>query len=127
MSTIYTPTDIISAIKAGNPIPTLFPESRDRNDTSIPEPVERRWFEGMTIKGFARSGRTIRIRSAILGEDVLLAADNAVVDRTDLIVYRAQELRYLTKDTPEDLRLYHEVKRHFLDVTVREEPTDERS
>ena len=51
---------------------------------------------GMSMSDFATAGLMVRVRSAVLGEDVIFASDNAEVG-TDpgLPVYRANELSRL--------------------------------
>ena len=66
---------------------------------------------GVTLADFATSGRVLTIRSAILGCDVLFAADNALVHNPrNLVVYRASELTLLGGYDSEALRLLHEIK-----------------
>jgi len=68
--------------------------------------------EGMALTEFARSGRSLRIRSHLFdGEMVLLAADNAVIpSENELVVYRAFEMVGLLGQ-PEQLRKLHMVKK----------------
>lgn len=71
---------------------------------------------GMTIRQFATSAKVVRIRSAVLGCDVIFAADNADPDEagaSGLPIYRARELRELIGVVPAYLRLIHETKSVF--------------
>jgi len=54
-----------------------------------------------------------RVRSRVLGEDVLWAADDAEVPDTDLVVYRASELAALDGLDPDALRKIHDVKKEL--------------
>ena len=55
-----------------------------------------------------------QVRSQVLGEDVLFAADDAQIppDNT-LVVYRESELRQLVGRSPEEIRRIHMVKKAF--------------
>ena len=79
-----------------------------------------------TVAAFARSGRRLVIRSAVLGEPVILAADDADLDSEmgtrwrrgrglppGTPVYRAREMPALLGLSPAGLRLVHEVKTTF--------------
>jgi hypothetical protein len=68
--------------------------------------------EEMGLTEFARSGRSLRIRSRLFdGEVVLLLADNAAVPiESELVVYRAFEMVGLLGQ-PEQLRKLHMVKK----------------
>ena len=68
---------------------------------------------GMRLSAFARSGEWLRIRSRLLGEDVILAADNATGLPPGVPVYRADELRFLIGLDPEGLRAVHRIKSIF--------------
>ena len=63
--------------------------------------IEKSWqipacIEDMPLADFAASGLIRKVKSKALGETVLWAADNAEVDLgTDLVVYRACELKEL--------------------------------
>jgi hypothetical protein len=75
--------------------------------------------EGLTVEAFFGSGRTLRIYSRVLNEEVLLAADNAAVSPSETrTVYRASELPELLGITPDGLRLLHEVKTVFPDAVI---------
>ena len=57
-------------------------------------------------------GKTARVHSRVLCEDVLFAADVAEIPLDNhLVVYREAELRELVGKTPEQLRKIHEVKK----------------
>ena len=66
---------------------------------------------GMSMSDFATAGLVVRVRSAVLGEEVIFASDNAEL-ATDpgLPVYRANELSRLLA-AKEDLRLLHSAKK----------------
>lgn len=69
---------------------------------------------GMKLSEFATSGRQLKIRSGVLGEDIIFAADNANVHNPrGLTVYRAAELGLLQGYDHENLRLIHETKQVF--------------
>ena len=76
----------------------------------LPTPVG-----GMHLSEFATARRVIRVRSAVLGDDVFLASDNADLSHllAGAVAYRARELALLVGETPDGLRLVHETKRHF--------------
>ena len=68
----------------------------------------------MPLSEFAEARRVVRVVSSVLGEVVIFASDNAVVDPGEsLVVYRAVELRELIGLSEEDLKTVHEVKRVF--------------
>lgn len=68
----------------------------------------------MPLSEFAEAGRVVRVFSSVLGEVVILASDDAVIDPDEsLVVYRAAELRELIGLNSEDLRTVYEVKRVF--------------
>jgi len=79
---------------------------------------------GMTIREFAGSGRTLRIRSSILDEVVAFAADNADISGLlpDTVVYSASELFELCRPgdavDSELLRLIHSTKKVFIDARI---------
>ena len=70
----------------------------------------------MTLAEFARSGRTVRVRSRLLGEDIWWVANktlkDAVPDPT-LVVYTAAELRLMVRVTPQELINIHRIKKTF--------------
>ncbi len=72
----------------------------------------------MTLAQFADSGRTVRLYSDALGEEVLFAADNALLPAAGTSpVYRARELAVIWGEgngmSAEGLCLLHEVKTRF--------------
>ena len=70
--------------------------------------------EAMRLSEFAVSGRVQEVKSRVLDELVLLAADNAVLPQNNhLVVYRACELTGLVGRPPETLRAMHAVKKHL--------------
>ena len=77
--------------------------------SSIPE------IGGMTLDEFRDSRRWSRVDAALLGEQIVIAADN--VPAADLppgvVVYRARELARLDGAAPDVVRLAHDVKRIF--------------
>lgn len=100
------PVDVRESIAIANDI-------NDRNDQrstrgALPD--------GMTIREFAMSGKVIRIRSEVLGCDVVFAADNADPQKAGaagLPIYWARELRELIGVEPRHLQLIHETKSVF--------------
>ena len=69
----------------------------------------------MRLDDFAGAGLVVTINSEVLGERVIFASDNALLDPGELRpVYRAHELRALLglRD-PGELRRIHEVKKTF--------------
>lgn len=65
----------------------------------------------MPLEEFARAGLAVEVCSEVLGEVVLLASDNALLDPSERRpVYRAAELRELLGLSPSDLRQVHRVK-----------------
>ena len=68
--------------------------------------------EGMRLAEFAGSGLVRTVRSRVLDEHVLFAADTAVLPQNNrLVVYRAYELTELVGLPPEQLRAIHAVKK----------------
>ena len=66
-----------------------------------------------------------RVRSKVLGEDVLWAADDAEIPEDNtLVVYRERELRQLEGRLPEELQAIHRCKRG-LDMELVEPGEDE--
>jgi hypothetical protein len=67
--------------------------------------------EDWSLSESARSGRHLRINSRVLGETILLLADNGQEpEGNNLTVYHASEARQLFGTPPEELRKVHEVK-----------------
>lgn len=68
----------------------------------------------MRLSEFARARLVVTVHSAVLGEVVVFASDNAVLDPGEQrVVYRAAELRELLGLSAKDLRAVHGVKRTF--------------
>lgn len=71
----------------------------------------------MPLSEFAEARLVVEVSSRVLGETVVFASDNAVLDPGERrTVYRAAELRALTDLAsldPEELRQIHRVKRTF--------------
>lgn len=68
----------------------------------------------MPLSDFALAGLVVEVRSEILGEVVVLASDNALLDPGERrTVYRARELAELVGLGAADLRRLHGVKRVF--------------
>ena len=68
--------------------------------------------EEMPLAEFASSGLVKKVKSKVLGETVIWAADNAQVPpETDQVIYRASELKELVGVPPEQLRKIHLLKK----------------
>lgn len=68
----------------------------------------------MPLSEFAEAGLVVEVRSEVLGEVVIFASDNAVVDPGERrVVYWAAELRTLLGVGGDDLRRLHAAKRAF--------------
>jgi hypothetical protein len=68
----------------------------------------------MSLTEFAVAGRVVGVVPQVLGEPVVFASDNAIVDPGERrVVYRAAELRALVGLGPADLRCLHRVKKIF--------------
>ena len=68
--------------------------------------------EEMPLEDFASSGLVKEVKSKVLGETVIWAADNAQVPpETDQVIYRASELKELVGVPPEQLRKIHMLKK----------------
>ncbi len=68
----------------------------------------------MAMSDFATAGLVVRVRSALFGEEVIFASDNAeIAPDLGLPVYRARELSRLLAST-DDLRQLHATKREGL-------------
>ena len=77
-----------------------------------PEGLPAPSIENMRLSEFAGSGLVREVRSRVLDEHVLFAADNAVLPQNNrLVVYRARELIELVGLPPEQLRAIHAVKK----------------
>ena len=68
----------------------------------------------MPLSEFARARLVASVWSEVLGEEVVLASDNAVLDPGERRpVYRASEALKLLGLSPRDLRQVHAVKQTF--------------
>ena len=68
----------------------------------------------MSLAEFAVAGRVVGVVPQVLGEPVVFASDNAIVDPGERrVVYRAAELQELLGLRPADLRSLHNVKKIF--------------
>jgi hypothetical protein len=68
----------------------------------------------MRLSEFASARLVVEVRSDVLGEVVIFASDNAIVDPGERrVVYRAAELRDLLRIQPEGLRQIHRMKQLF--------------
>ena len=69
----------------------------------------------MSLREFARAALVVVVWSEVLGERVVLASDNAIIDPGERrgVVYRAEELQELLACPAEELRTIHTVKRIF--------------
>lgn len=81
-------------------------------------PVEGPEIAAMRLSDFARAGLIARVRSNVLGSEVLFVSDNVpetALEGTDLPVYRAAELRKLAilRPPPRTLQVVHDVKTIF--------------
>ena len=75
----------------------------------------------MPLSQFAQSGICREVKSTVLGESFLMAADNAEVPAdTPLVVYRAAELQLLLGATPEKLQAVHQLKKAFDGEVMKE-------
>jgi hypothetical protein len=78
--------------------------------------------EDWSLARFATSGQYRRINSKVLGEIIILAADNAEVpDFGNTVVYRAAEARLLVGKSPEEIRAFHKVKVYFDGIIEKRE------
>lgn len=68
----------------------------------------------MSLEAFSGAGLVVTVHSERLGEKVVFASDNAVVDPGEQrVVYRAAELRQLHDLEPGDLSQVHRAKKTF--------------
>ena len=68
----------------------------------------------MPLSVFATAGLVVEVHSRVLGEHVLFASDNALLDPGEpRPVYRASELEVLLGVSPSELRTIHRAKRIF--------------
>ena len=72
---------------------------------------------GMAMSDFATAGLVLRVRSAVLGEEVIFASDNAeIAGDPGLPIYRAKELSRLLS-AKECLQRLHAAKKADLDIS----------
>lgn len=75
----------------------------------------------MTLEAFSKARLVVRIRSRLLGTEIILASDNALLDEeAGPVVYRASELKRLLHATPEAVRDIHRVKDLFRGSRITE-------
>lgn len=76
-----------------------------------------------SLEDFARSKKTFVLRSNILGEDIVISADNAPesVYNMGYIVYTATELTSICSMSPDEVKKIHKTKKAF-EGTVTVEP-----
>ena len=105
--------DDIQAALAANRIDQVTAHSLAKFvDDRQPELPERVDVAALPLSEFATSGLFREVRSGVLGETVIFAADNAKLPAdTPLVVYRTAELRELVGASPERLRAVHATKR----------------
>ena len=105
--TLHTATSPISA-----PLRAFLstPPDSDRQNAAPDTARSRHRIAGMSLKSFALAGLVLRVRSRLLGEDVLFASDNAHVDRQDLVVYRAAELETFLDAKEAELMALHRAR-----------------
>lgn len=98
------------------------PEYRDvRGEQDTIPTIEL--LSGMTLREFRASGLVVVVRCAVLGDEVVWAADGTptslhATDDKGRVVYRGEELRLLTLLGPDDLRAYHELRKQVGEVQV---------
>lgn len=93
------------------------PAVADAMDGVSPDPPSELMAEvcAMRLDDFAGAGLVVTVNSEVVGEQVIFASDNALLDPGELRpVYRAHELRALLglRD-PAELRRIHELKKTF--------------
>ena len=87
------------------------PPDPDRETDARSTARDRYRIGGMSLSRFSSAGLVLRVRSRLLGEDVLFASDNAKIDaRQDLAVYRAAELERLLRGSQAELMALHTAK-----------------
>ena len=75
----------------------------------------------LSLEEFSKARLVVRVKSAVLQEEVIFASDNALVnEEAGSVVYRASELRRLLSSTPEALRDLHHIKSVFRGSRVTE-------
>ena len=98
--------------------PAAETQNTRKGENAPEEPSEpQRRIEGFQedrpLSAFASSGRCVTVYSRILRERILFAADDAEAPETELVVYRAAELKGLVGCSPDALRHIHAVKKVF--------------
>jgi hypothetical protein len=88
----------------------------NRPAVQVKEPAPGVEIPDMRLSEFARSEGWLRIQSAVLGEEIILAADNAMEIPSGFPIYRASEIRSLMGRAPEAVRDVHRVKKAFQGV-----------
>lgn len=92
-------------------------EEREHGEKREPIPsIEL--LQGMALSDFRLSGLVVVVRCAVLGEEVVWAADNTVTARSGFddkgrVIYHGDELRLLLAlaSHPEDLVAYHAMRK----------------
>ena len=104
---------------SGNEVETLTAHvTQKSSELPEPEPQQR-------LSSLLADKPIQRVRSAVLGEDVLWAADTAEIPKDNaLVVYRESELRELVGRSPDALRAIHRCKR-CLDMELVEPCAEE--
>ena len=78
----------------------------------------------MSLAEFAVAGRVVGVVPQVLGEPVVFASDNAIVDPGERrVVYRAAELQELLGLGPADLRVFFTTSRRFSGGTICSSPS----
>lgn len=79
----------------------------------------------MSLEDFAHAGLVVKVKSRLLGEEVLFVSDNVrdLDESAGPVVYRAAELRLLEGKTPEDVKRLHRMKATFGGTLTEKEPT----
>ena len=86
--------------------------SQGKKDSSRPDP-DLDTVLSMRLSEFSRSGSWLRIRSKVLGEDLIMAANDASDIPGGIPVYTVDELKLLFGLNLEELREVHRFKKHF--------------
>lgn len=99
-------------------------DKREQREEGEPIP-SLELLQGMSLSDFRRSGLVMVVRCAVLGDEVVWAADGTptsflAFDPMGRVVYRGEELRLLTLlgTHPEDLRAYHSLRKQVGGVEV---------
>ena len=82
--------------------------------------------EKMTVEEFKRAGLVIRVKSAVLGEDVLFVSENApnVDEGGPLVVYHASEMERLVSVSVECMKTLHAIKKTFRGALLTDMKTE---